>query len=161
MTVADVGRVGAALEAAPGSYVLVLRCTTPTSIVVGRRGHLDFAPGWYLYVGSALGPGGVRARLGRHLRGGGRCRWHVDYLRARMAVAGAWVAYSATNAEHDWAVALGGHPGLRMIDGVGASDCRCASHLFHACRRPRLARFAAALAARGAPPPRFEWRLRD
>jgi len=38
--------------------------------------------GWYVYVGSALGPGGLAAKVGRHLGGRKMCRWHTAYLRA-------------------------------------------------------------------------------
>ncbi|MEW8259618.1 MAG: DUF123 domain-containing protein, partial [Candidatus Thiodiazotropha taylori] len=51
-------------------------------IQVGRLGLCDFTRGWYLYVGSAFGPGGVAARCAHHRRISPRPRWHIDYLRA-------------------------------------------------------------------------------
>jgi len=51
----------------PGTYALVLRLARATTIHVGALGAVDFAPGWYVYVGSALGPGGLAARVNRHL----------------------------------------------------------------------------------------------
>ena len=41
-----------------GTYALVLSCTTEQRIAIGRLGVLDVRPGCYVYVGSALGPGG-------------------------------------------------------------------------------------------------------
>ena len=57
------------LPAAPGSYVLVLRADLPARLAIGSLGELEIRPGYYLYTGSAFGPGGLRARAGRHLAG--------------------------------------------------------------------------------------------
>ncbi|HYA22015.1 MAG TPA: DUF123 domain-containing protein [Thermoproteota archaeon] len=43
---------------------------------------MAFHPGLYLYVGSARGPGGLRARVARHLRRDKVRKWHIDYLTA-------------------------------------------------------------------------------
>ena len=56
-------------EAEPGTYALLLRLDKQERITVGKLGTFDFPVGYYLYVGSALGPGGLRARLARHRRG--------------------------------------------------------------------------------------------
>jgi Uri superfamily endonuclease len=53
--------------AAPGSYLLVIECETPTEIEVGALGTLGFEAGYYGYVGSAFGPGGL-SRVDRHRR---------------------------------------------------------------------------------------------
>ncbi|MGE0483714.1 MAG: DUF123 domain-containing protein [Gammaproteobacteria bacterium] len=156
----DTATLIAELDALPGTYVLLLHCARRVLIGVGRRIPAMFAPGWYLYVGSAQGPGGVRARLGRHLRGDGRVRWHIDYLRRTMDPAGAWVAYGHACLEHTWARELAGQRGLDVIAGIGASDCDCASHLFHARRRPCLAAFATALGDAGSRPPQLELGIR-
>ena len=66
----------------PGTYVLVLRVSKRLEILVGKLGKLVVQPGFYLYTGSAMGPGGLAARVGRHCRHEKRLRWHVDYLRA-------------------------------------------------------------------------------
>src|ERR1017187_2023294 len=47
---------------APGTYVLVLRCSSNRTIRVGCLGSIRLRPGYYLYVGSGFGPGGLRAR---------------------------------------------------------------------------------------------------
>ena len=46
--------------------MLVLQSMHEQSILVGRLGTLDVHPGTYVYVGSAFGPGGLRARTNRH-----------------------------------------------------------------------------------------------
>jgi Uri superfamily endonuclease len=41
--------------------------------------------GAYLYLGSAYGPGGIRARCRRHLTQDKGKRWHVDWLTTPAA----------------------------------------------------------------------------
>ncbi len=130
------------LEPRPGSYILWLQLTSRRTVAVGKLGEALFEPGTYGYVGSALGPGGVRARLGRHLRQEKRMRWHIDYLRAVATVRGAWVLYGKKRREHDLAQALLGFPGHKIpLDGFGASDCSCKTHLIGFCRPVTLRRF--------------------
>jgi len=80
----------AALPAAPGTYCLWLQLETPLRIPVGRIGELSLPPGLYAYAGSALGPGGLQARAGRHLRAEKPLRWHIDWLTVRIPVAAIW-----------------------------------------------------------------------
>ena len=46
-------------------------CLRAQPISIGRLGQQHFPIGDYFYVGSARGAGGLRARVGRHLRGDG------------------------------------------------------------------------------------------
>lgn len=97
---------------------------------IGRWGRLLVTPGYYVYVGSAFGPGGVRARVARHFRKAKRNHWHIDYLRAAIAPVCAWCSYIPSRFEHDWARAFGQMEGVSCITGFGCSDCSCDSHLF-------------------------------
>lgn len=117
--------------AAPGTYALILRCRKAVNIRVGRLGTVALRPGHYIYVGSALGPGGLRARIARHRRRDKKRHWHIDYLRRHTAFIDAWHLADGQNHEHEWAAALAeryeiAHPRF------GASDCRCAGHLLYA-----------------------------
>ena len=47
------------LPSLPGTYVLVLRFSKRLEISVGRLGVLSAQAGYYVYVGSALGPNGL------------------------------------------------------------------------------------------------------
>lgn len=118
-----------------GTYVLALWLDAPCQISVGRLGEFRFPAGWYLYVGSAFGPGGLRARLARHRRrvtSGKRAHWHVDYLREWASWGGAWGHSSEQRLECTWAAALLRLPGARVVASrFGASDCRCPAHLVH------------------------------
>jgi Uri superfamily endonuclease len=114
---------------APGTYILVLGVSSPRALQVGRAGVFNLVEGAYFYVGSAHGPGGLAARVGRHVRLHKPCRWHVDYLRAESQVLGAFVRESSERLECFWAWWLKTRAAC-PVNGFGASDCRCATHLF-------------------------------
>lgn len=118
----------------PGTYALILRSRRRTTLTIGRRGSLEIAPGYYVYVGSAFGPGGVAARVRRHFRRAKKKHWHIDYLREVLAPIVAWCSYDAERLEHRWAAVFQDLPGMTPVPGFGCTDCRCEAHLFH-CRR--------------------------
>jgi Uri superfamily endonuclease len=115
-----------------GTYALVIALDRSQNITIGRRGGFHFPAGFYIYVGSALGPGGLSARLARHLRAEKRLHWHIDFLlrSVRARVVEAWTMESAARLECEWARAMMQWPGARIVvPRFGASDCRCGSHL--------------------------------
>jgi len=119
-----------------GTYAVILTLESPQTVTIGRLGSYALAGGDYLYAGSAHGPGGLRARLGRHLQGSDRTRWHIDYVRkiARVHAWGYLVSSSATALECQWSQWLANVPGTNVpIPRFGASDCRsgCRAHLLH------------------------------
>jgi len=125
-----------AVPAEPGSYILLLHAAQPRRAELGRFGSRQLDIGWYLYVGSAFGPGGLRARLGHHLRASPRPHWHIDYLKAALPVRELWFC-RGERLEGEWAAALAAHPWSRVpIPGFGASDARGEEHLFHVRRKP-------------------------
>ncbi len=123
----------------PGSYALVLNCPRTCAVTVGRLGRCRFPGGYYVYVGSALGPGGLRARILHHLVVVPKPWWHLDYLRAHMIVVEVWYRISRMRREDRWASVLQ-KAADGSLAGFGASDCRCPSHLFYFVRRPSLRR---------------------
>jgi Uri superfamily endonuclease len=119
-----------AAPASPGTYLLALRLPQPRCIRVGALGPINFQPGLYVYLGSARGPGGLAARLGRHCEGGRSEHWHLDYLRtsAKPVLAG-WRT-GRRRLECAWARRLARAAGTSpQIPGFGSSDCRCLTHL--------------------------------
>ena len=114
----------------PGTYALILVSDSHDIIQVGRLGPLQLKPGFYIYVGSAFGPGGLKARISHHKRLSKHHRWHVDYLRAETRLQGVWYTYDPVHREHQWAEVM-----LQMKDtsiplgSFGSSDCSCRSHL--------------------------------
>jgi len=134
-----------ALPAAPGTYALLIRVDAPLAICAGRLGAVALAAGWYVYTGSARGPGGLRARVARHLRPEKPRHWHIDALTCAAPVAAVWAVASPERLECPWATALRALPGAHLpAAGFGASDCACPAHL---ARVPDPGAAAAALAA--------------
>ena len=115
----------------------MLESSKAKTIRVGRLGKLSVHPGFYVYVGSAFGPGGVEARVGRH-RGRARNRhWHIDYLRSVTRLTDVWFTHDPDRREHDWAsVVERKMGGVAPLPGFGASDCGCRSHLYYFRSRP-------------------------
>jgi Uri superfamily endonuclease len=130
------------INAQPGTYALILTSTEAASIRVGKIGNLQLQPGFYVYVGSARGPGGLRARLAHHLKPTGRLYWNIDYLRAHTIPEEVWFCYDRTLWEHRWARCLGLQRGASIpLPGFGSSDCTCESHLFFFGSQPSRAAF--------------------
>ena len=120
----------------PGTYCLVF-ANPAVTLAVGRLGPVAFRAGFHLYVGSALGPGGL-LRVERHLRlardRDRPPRWHVDrlLLDTRFELVAAVTGGGAERLECALARAIGGEG----VPGFGASDCGCASHLLFRPRDP-------------------------
>lgn len=134
------------METEQGTYILVLRSSDEQTVQVGALGTLTVTPGVYAYVGSAFGPGGVRARVQRHARAGGATYWHVDYLRSVTTVDEVWYTHDSERRECLWVSVLRNGMGASIpITGFGASDCKCPAHLVSFESRPRMTSFRAAV----------------
>lgn len=127
-----------------GAYLLILEVerTVILNVPAGCRTVLE--PGRHVYAGSAHGPGGLRARIGRHVRRTKRAHWHVDRLTAITGVStvlalpdtrddarGAHDAKEYRAKEHALVARLLRTPSVRApAPGFGSSDCRiCPAHL--------------------------------
>ncbi|MUV60772.1 DUF123 domain-containing protein [Halobacterium sp. CBA1126] len=137
---------------AEGTYTLLVELPVRTTVEFGARGAYDLDPGWYAYTGSAFGPGGL-GRVDRHreLAAGERDarHWHVDYLlgRPESRVAAVYVTEDE-DVECETARTLA--DAGAAVDGLGASDCDCATHLAYAARREALESVAAEIHDRRA-----------
>lgn len=123
-----------------GTYLLILRLDRDIDgLPVGKLGVLDFPAGYYLYVGSAFGPGGLPARLAYHARREkARPHWHIDYLRKHGRLEEAWCVACAERLERLWVDALSATPAVQPVaPGFGASDSPRKSHLFFSPVRPQ------------------------
>jgi Uri superfamily endonuclease len=119
-----------------GIYCLVF--SNPACTVrVGALGKIAFGRGWHIYVGSALGSGGL-ARLERHIAlsrtRDKRPKWHVDYLSESEPFRLRYTLHAVTEErlECQLAEALGGE----TVPAFGCSDCDCPSHLFYRRSNP-------------------------
>jgi len=127
-------------EAPPGTYVLVFHVDPAATIEVGALGAAEFPSGAYAYVGSAFGSNGL-GRVDRHRRVAGGSHdvrhWHVDYLGGHDTVLlDSVVAAPRADVECRLATELraavdasGTNGGDSPIQGFGASDCDCPTHL--------------------------------
>lgn len=112
----------------PGAYLLLVGLARPVDLDIPRFSGVTVTPGWYAYAGNANGPGGLRARVARHLRQDKRAHWHIDHLTHDAPVA---------------ALCFPGSDECRLVEllipapaftipvaGFGSTDCqRCESHL--------------------------------
>ncbi|MBN1937666.1 MAG: GIY-YIG nuclease family protein [Anaerolineae bacterium] len=113
-----------------GTYLLIVRLDRQTRIQAGKLGTFDLDAGRYAYIGSAMGPGGLAARLSRHKRQDKRLHWHIDYLLQQGTLAYVLYVESPIRLECAWACAIDRLPGAyRPIPRFGSSDCACPSHL--------------------------------
>ena len=120
------------LPARPGTYALVFHVREEQVIQVGRLGALRLTPGYYVYVGSARGPGGLAARVRRHLRTDKRSHWHIDYLTARVPPSRIVFSTHPEDGECLWVTRLLGEDRTYVpIRGFGNGDCHhgCPAHL--------------------------------
>lgn len=125
-----------------GTYILILHLDTDTRLTIGKRGTFDFPAGFYAYVGSAFGSGGLRGRLKHHLNSVTKPHWHIDYLRACATVQAVWYLADDTRYEHQWAQLLITSPDAVIpVSRFGSSDCHCESHLIYFINEPNFDEF--------------------
>jgi len=129
------------VDSTTGTYALILALPAPVELRIGCLGRIRFDSPFYLYFGSAFGPGGLDARIKHHLLPARRAHWHIDYLRQEAEVLSVW--YSSDNARLEciWANSALAHRGVSLVPRFGSSDCRCQSHLLAASRLPCLSAF--------------------
>jgi Uri superfamily endonuclease len=125
-----------------GTYALMLQSHVSLSLRIGALGNFTMCPGYYIYVGSAFGPGGLHARISRHIKRSKKQHWHIDYLREHADLEAVWFDSYPAVQEHQWAEVVGRFHGIRVpFPRFGASDCGCASHLFYSATAPSLSAF--------------------
>ncbi|MGB9940769.1 GIY-YIG nuclease family protein [Methanosarcina sp.] len=121
-----------------GVYCLIFE-NRACKFEVGKKGEFSFDAGFHIYVGSALGSGGLK-RVKRHInlsRNRDRNpRWHVDYLHLNPAfrLVSAVYAFTSDRLECTLASRIGGD----SVSGFGCTDCACSSHLFYRNKSPLL-----------------------
>lgn len=110
-----------------GSYVLLIRLASPCDVVLrGKNGMLE--PGLYAYCGSAMGPGGLKARIERHRRRDKKIHWHVDQVTTQVPVYKVGVSFDLSECHLVDLLARQTGAGF-PIPGFGSTDCQdCKSH---------------------------------
>ncbi len=122
-----------------GAYLLLIKLEHDRRVEIGRLGCFDFAAGYYAYCGSAYGPGGLVARVTRHVSSAKNKHWHIDYLMAHAEIVRVGLKPNGKECsliEDILRVKGGDIP----VQGFGSSDCTlCDSHLVYFVERPNLA----------------------
>ena len=123
------------LPIGPGAYALAIKIETPVSLLLPSMPSIKIPPGCHIYCGSARGPGGIRARVGRHLMHEKKVRWHVDQLTIPGEIIAVLVAahssHSNDQTECDLLERALACVGSKIpVSGFGSSDCKiCPAHL--------------------------------
>ena len=114
------------IPASPGAYLLLVELREVTFVKLPSKPSLSLMPGRYIYAGSANGPGGLKARVSRHMRRAKRCHWHIDQLTETGNILGAWAFPGGVECD-----LVDTNSALPMpVAGFGSTDCkRCRSHL--------------------------------
>jgi Uri superfamily endonuclease len=114
---------------ASGAYVLLIALSRPLELPIARLSRPTLSSSKYVYCGSARGPGGLAARIGRHLRPDKPPHWHIDHLTANGQVLDVLWRTGASECELHRRIS-GGAGVSTPVPGFGSSDCRtCPSHL--------------------------------
>lgn len=117
-----------------GYYLFVMKLDREEEIEIGKLGEKKFAPGYYVYIGSAKK--NLEKQVARHKRIRKRKHWHIDYLREKADVVASFLIRSQDDLECLIAEAI-----TKMADwhvtGFGCSDCNCDSHLFAFDENPK------------------------
>lgn len=120
----------------PGYYILVLE--VPGRLEVNTRTNRRFVldPGFYIYIGSARGPGGLIARVKRHFRRNKKLFWHIDHLTTKQSVriVAVYTLVDMVDPQRDYESLLSVKLSrlLEPVRGFGASDKpRDKAHLYN------------------------------
>ena len=145
-------------EPVGGTYIVTFILAAAATLAVGALGTFAFPAGYYCYIGSAFGPGGVRARTDRHRRPEiARKKWNIDHMKPPLRAAEVWWTHDARKWECTWSNVLATMPGFGCpAPGFGSHDCRviraagdgspdgrlCEAHLYHSPELPDVHEFA-------------------
>jgi len=111
-----------------GAYALVIDLPKDAVLPIARLNDPVLTVGRYVYAGSANGPGGLRARLLRHLKAEKSIRWHIDYLTAMSGVYELAALPGVTECEIVKVLSAIERTDFPCL-GFGSSDCKtCQSH---------------------------------
>lgn len=107
-------------------YLMFLRLPERNTLEVGALGDLEFEPGTYIYVGSAMNS--VEKRLERHFSQTGNKHWHIDYFSGEAEPFDYFILPEDSRYEEWLAEKLEGF--CEPVSGFGSSDSSRNSHLF-------------------------------
>lgn len=114
-----------------GVYALFVNLEDSRTVEVGALGEIEFEPGLYVYVGSAMNS--AEKRLERHFSEVENTHWHIDYFTSAAEPVDYFILPESSDYECILSEIMGeiGEP----VEKFGASDCNCSSHLYRVSSR--------------------------
>lgn len=115
-----------------GTYTLVIRLREHLVTSLNER-EILLTGGLYVYTGSAFGPGGLSARISRHLRRRKPHHWHIDELTSLLHCRIVALIFCISPEKLEGAISSLFSKDVRFagINGFGSSDdSKNPSHLF-------------------------------
>ena len=114
-----------------GSYILCITLEQDIQLEIGSLGINAFKKGYYLYIGSALGSGGLTKRVERHLKNEKKLFWHIDYFLNSQYTKVVALAWKSLNQKIECQISqtLDTIENIDYIPNFGSSDCNCTGHL--------------------------------
>jgi len=117
-----------------GGYAIIIRIEKNIKIELFKK-NIDVKPGFYVYIGSACGPGGLRARILRHLKRTKKIRWHIDKITSNINAKVIIIIYSDKVQGNSFERKVSSclfRKGLDYIEKFGSTDDKeNISHLFY------------------------------
>ena len=117
-----------------GFYIFGFKNTMTLKFNIKTIPHeKSLEPSYYIYIGSAFGPGGIFSRVSRHLKRDKRVKWHIDYLTNKSIIP--LFVYSVLEDRKDFGECLIAKKLIEekiskiAVKGFGSTDSPCLSHL--------------------------------
>ncbi len=120
------------IPAIPGSYLIIGSLDNEILLDSGLFSGHELIRGYYVYSGSACGPGGLYSRISRHLNPHTKRFWHFDHLKASLRFEEVILSAGRVRHECDFIKVLQAIKDVSFpLPLFGASDCRqkCPAHL--------------------------------
>jgi Uri superfamily endonuclease len=120
-----------------GTYILVIKLSQNSNIIIGALGPIFFPMGLYFYVGSAMATTGALTLLNRIKRhvlkvSHKKLHWHIDHLLKSNYSQIIRIFMIPSEEKYECIIA---QEILKKsddyINNFGSSDCSCRSHLFY------------------------------
>jgi len=131
------GKVYPPITNKPGTYILLIYLPVKQKLRVGSLGEIAFSPGYYAYVGSAMG--GLRGRTNHYLKPRKKMHWHIDYFLQVGQLKEIFTLESKQREECTISCLLA-QSLLPAASCFGATDCPCFTHLYFAPEKTHIKR---------------------
>lgn len=110
-----------------GVYTVYFNLSEAKTIECGALGEIDFEPGTYVYIGSAMNS--LESRIHRHFHSQENMHWHIDYFSEVAEPESTFFVFTE-DSSLECILADFFSEENESIDNFGSSDCDCNSHLF-------------------------------